>query len=97
MLSALAAGVRTFGDPYRAAGERLRDFILQRLWDGEKLYLAGRPWSDRLSSGQTQPYERPDRRSGENRGRERAVGKTALGFEPSRESVAPRFGTLDHR
>jgi uncharacterized protein YyaL (SSP411 family) len=37
MLSALCAGVSAFGDDYRPAAGSLRDFIVQRLWDGDKL------------------------------------------------------------
>jgi len=38
MLSALAAGARAFGAPYDAAARRLRDFLVQRLWDGKALH-----------------------------------------------------------
>ncbi len=38
VLSALADGVEAFSDPaYRAAGQRLRDYLVQRLWNGERL------------------------------------------------------------
>jgi uncharacterized protein YyaL (SSP411 family) len=37
MLSALAAGVERFGDAYRPSGQALREFLLTRLWDGERL------------------------------------------------------------
>lgn len=38
MLSALVAGARAFGDPYRAAAGRLRGFLVERLWDGKELH-----------------------------------------------------------
>jgi uncharacterized protein YyaL (SSP411 family) len=37
-LSALAAGVRTFGDRYRDAAAALADFLARRLWDGTRLH-----------------------------------------------------------
>jgi uncharacterized protein YyaL (SSP411 family) len=43
MLSALAAGVRSFGDLYKAPGEALRDFLVQRLWDGRELHRSRGP------------------------------------------------------
>jgi uncharacterized protein YyaL (SSP411 family) len=40
-LSALSAGARALeGEVYRAAARRLRDFLVGRLWDGQKLYRA---------------------------------------------------------
>jgi hypothetical protein len=40
-LSALAAGVDAFDDAgYRRAGDALRDFLVGRLWDGERLHRA---------------------------------------------------------
>jgi uncharacterized protein YyaL (SSP411 family) len=38
MLSAFAAGVREFGEAYRASAERLAEFLSQRLWDGKQLH-----------------------------------------------------------
>jgi uncharacterized protein YyaL (SSP411 family) len=40
-LSALAAGVRAFGEEaYRQAGSALRDYLIERLWDGQRLHRA---------------------------------------------------------
>lgn len=38
MLTALASGVRAFGDDYRPAADRLRQFLETRLWDGDQLH-----------------------------------------------------------
>ena len=44
MLSALADGVRAFGAPaFVAAGTRLRDYLVRRLWNGERLARAMGP------------------------------------------------------
>jgi uncharacterized protein YyaL (SSP411 family) len=44
MLSALVDGARSFGDVrYRKAAAGVRDFLLQRLWDGRQLHRA---WGD---------------------------------------------------
>ncbi|MEA3276075.1 MAG: DUF255 domain-containing protein, partial [Pseudomonadota bacterium] len=41
VLSALSAGARAFDDDgYHSAARRLRDFLVQRLWDGERLHRA---------------------------------------------------------
>jgi len=46
-LSALVTGARAFpGGPYREAAQALRDFLVERLWDGEGLHRAssGQDW-----------------------------------------------------
>jgi uncharacterized protein YyaL (SSP411 family) len=44
VLSALVAGAQTLGDPsYRSAARALRDYLAERLWDGEQLHRARGP------------------------------------------------------
>ena len=44
MLSALAAGVKELHEPrYRRAGDRLRDYLVKVLWDGNRLHRAQGP------------------------------------------------------
>jgi uncharacterized protein YyaL (SSP411 family) len=53
-LSALAAGVDAFADAgHRRAGGALRDFLIHRLWDGERLHraLSSRGWIGEATLG----------------------------------------------
>ncbi len=51
MLSALSAAARTFGEPYRAAGQRLRDHLVRHAWDGRRLSRAREGAADLGAAG----------------------------------------------